>query len=114
MSKWRLLVGIVSMAQLLWGIFEFAGYKWALDGWGGPTTGAWVYSSLGLLGLLVLALPRIGMPVALVQGTPDSMPCPGCCLGSAFSPGSPVRPLRSASCCRRYSAPYGPCRSYNY
>ena len=66
MNKWRLLVGVVSMAQLLWGIIEFVEYGRSVGAASEPT-GAWVYSGLGVCGLLVLAMPRCGIPVAVVQ-----------------------------------------------
>jgi hypothetical protein len=67
MSKWRLLVGVVSTAQLLWGIFEFVKYSRSVGATADPT-GTCVYLGLGLLGLLVLAWPRFGIPIAVTQG----------------------------------------------
>src|SRR3989337_2507138 len=66
MNKWRLLVGVVSLAPLLWGLMEFVEYSRSVGAVSDPT-GAWVFSGLGVCGLLVLALPRCGIPVAVVQ-----------------------------------------------
>ena len=68
MSKWRVLVAAVSAVQLLWSALEFLGYIRSVGGWGGSATAAWVYACLGLSGLLVLVVPRLGIPVALAQG----------------------------------------------
>lgn len=54
------------MAQLLWGIFDFIDYSRSVGATAEPA-GGWVYSGLGLLGLLVLAMPRCGLPVAVAQ-----------------------------------------------
>jgi hypothetical protein len=66
MKKWRVLVGMVSVVQLVLGICEFYDYSRSV-GATGDTTGGWIYSGLGLMGLLVLALPRCGIPVAVMQ-----------------------------------------------
>lgn len=66
MRKWRLLVGVVSATQLLWGMLAFIDYSRSVGATGG-LAGGWIYSGLGLLGLLVLSLPRCGTFVAVVQ-----------------------------------------------
>ena len=66
MSKWRLLVGGVSLAQLAWGILALVEYARSVGGTG-DLLAVWVYSGLGLGGLLVLAVPRAGFPMAFGQ-----------------------------------------------
>jgi hypothetical protein len=67
MNKWRWILGIVSAIQLLWGLLQYIEYDNSVGAVSEPT-GAWMYCVLGLSGLLVLALPRFGIPVAMVQG----------------------------------------------
>ena len=67
MNKWRWLLGIVSAGQLLCGLRGYIEYSSSVGAVSEPT-GAWLFCILGLSGLLVLALPRFGIPVALVQG----------------------------------------------
>jgi hypothetical protein len=65
--KWRWVVGTISTIQLFCGVAGFVEHSRSVGGEADPTQ-AWVYSVLGLSGLLVLALPRLGIPIALIQG----------------------------------------------
>jgi hypothetical protein len=66
-SKWHWLVGILSSIQLSCGVAGFVEHSRSVRGEADQTQ-AWVYAALGLSGLLVLTLPRLGIPIALVQG----------------------------------------------
>jgi hypothetical protein len=66
-NKWRWLVGIISSIQMSCGIAGFLEHCRSVGG-DADSTQACVYSALGLSGLFVLAMPRIGIPVALVHG----------------------------------------------
>jgi hypothetical protein len=65
--KWRWLVGIVSTIQLFCGIAEYVEQFRSVGG-NADSTNAWVYTVLGVSGLLVRALPQLGIPIALIQG----------------------------------------------
>ncbi|HZZ81041.1 MAG TPA: hypothetical protein VFE62_21245 [Gemmataceae bacterium] len=66
MFKWRLLVGFCSLALLAWGVSAFVEYAGAVGATGDAFAG-WIYSGLGLTGLLALVMPRFGYAAAALQ-----------------------------------------------
>src|SRR5262245_23831111 len=66
MKKWQWLLGVASVTQLAWGVGVFIEYARSVGAPPAPIDG-WVFSGLGLLGLLGLAAPRCALSVAIVQ-----------------------------------------------
>lgn len=67
MNGWRWLVGFISAVQLWWGLSALVEFSRSVSTLADPTEGL-VFTALGAASLAVLGLPRLGIPVAVVQG----------------------------------------------
>ncbi|MFO0926311.1 MAG: hypothetical protein U0736_04630 [Gemmataceae bacterium] len=66
MTRWQWLLAAVAAVQLGWGVMAFVDYARAVGATGDATSG-WVFTALGLAGLLTLVWPRFGFLAAVGQ-----------------------------------------------